>query len=648
MPPPQLLRMESLEHRDTPSTVGTLWSDPSALTLSFAPDDTPIGADKSDLFNVMKKVGKTEVWQREVLRAFQTWAVQTNANIAVVADGRQPFGASGERQGDNRFGDIRIGATALSADSLANAVPNDPGVGTWSGDLLFNSLKRFAVNPTASSNGYDVFSVALHEAGHVFGLDHSSVSGSAMSEAYTGAKAGVSAGDVANLRAVYGVRPADRYEGAAGNGTIQTATALSSSLYQVLTGDLTTVGDVDVFSFTVAAGSDGGTLTLRTGGVSSVSASIAIYDASGRLVAQSGVTNPLRARDLTLDVPGSRSDARYYARVSSPNSDVFAIGRYLLSLNMVSTDDDDDDGKATPVLTTSDPTTSSKPIVDRGTNETLSTATLMSPWSHEKDDRFRTDARLEKRTDVDTYRVIAPTVAVSDALQVQIRNLRGDRIAPEVRVFDATGHPLMAQLLESNGSKTTFQILGITRGASYFVTIRSPNGVDASGDYRLIADFTEPVHRGLTHLDGGAVSSALPESSGTLEVESTRLFQFALNVASDFLNTASVELQLFDENDRLLTSWAVNPQTGQLNGSVVLSAGQYRVAVVLESKKGQVVPPVQYWLYAGVSSDPIGPTATSTSTLGGTTTSPPTSPPPPSYTYTGSTTTVPVGYPYRS
>ena len=114
--------MESLERRENPSSVttvvGTPWVDANALTLSFAPDNTPLGADKSKLFEAMKSTGKGDAWQLEALRAFQTWAAATNANVAVVADGGQAFGTSGDRQGDNRFGDIRIGATALSAQAV--------------------------------------------------------------------------------------------------------------------------------------------------------------------------------------------------------------------------------------------------------------------------------------------------------------------------------------------------------------------------------------------------------------------------------------------------------------------------------------------------------------------------------------------------
>src|SRR5205823_3351272 len=101
-----------------------------------------------------------------ILKAFQTWAVQANINLTVTADGGQPFGAPGAGHLDPRFGDIRIGAVAMSPEALSVSVPHDPFMsGTWAGDMLVNNTVNFG------PSGADLFTVALHEAGHVFGLD---------------------------------------------------------------------------------------------------------------------------------------------------------------------------------------------------------------------------------------------------------------------------------------------------------------------------------------------------------------------------------------------------------------------------------------------------------------------------------------------
>src|SRR5262249_47074142 len=119
------LGIESLEERAVPATFGVPWRDPSRLTLSFAPDGTQIAGHASSLFQSLNAKQPADVWQREVLQAFQTWAVQANINVGMVSDGGQAFGISGPAQHDPRFGDIRVGAQAMSAESLSISVPND-------------------------------------------------------------------------------------------------------------------------------------------------------------------------------------------------------------------------------------------------------------------------------------------------------------------------------------------------------------------------------------------------------------------------------------------------------------------------------------------------------------------------------------------
>src|SRR5713226_7033277 len=130
------LTLEVLEDRTTPAVFGVPWSDPSHLTLSFVPDGTRIGGQTSSLFATLDAQEPSAAWQAIILRALQTWAINTNLNIGVVPDNGQPFGTPSSGQGSTRFGDIRIGAAPLSPDVLAVSVPHDPYLsGSWSGDV---------------------------------------------------------------------------------------------------------------------------------------------------------------------------------------------------------------------------------------------------------------------------------------------------------------------------------------------------------------------------------------------------------------------------------------------------------------------------------------------------------------------------------
>src|SRR5262245_40966032 len=163
------LTLEWLEDRTMPAAYGVPWPEPEELTISFAADGTAAGGQSSVLFRTLDARMPTRVWQQEILRAFQTWAAAADINVRLVADGGQAFGTLGLKQGDPRFGDVRIGAFPMAGDVLAVSNPYDPFVAnTWVGDIFLNSAYRFGVG--AQGGSYDLFSVLLHEAGHALGL----------------------------------------------------------------------------------------------------------------------------------------------------------------------------------------------------------------------------------------------------------------------------------------------------------------------------------------------------------------------------------------------------------------------------------------------------------------------------------------------
>ncbi len=205
--------MERLEERLALDSQGAalVGFDPH-FTLSFADDGVAVAGQASALTATFDAVAAEDLWREQILRAFQTWAVQTNADIGVVSDGGQPFGSPGATQGDDRFGDIRVGAIAISPEVGAVSVPVDNFVsGTWLADVLFNT--QFVGYQSAD----DILAVAMHEAGNVFGLDDSADPNSPL---FTGGPPTVktpTAADVAALQALYGTRLPDANEAVGGN-----------------------------------------------------------------------------------------------------------------------------------------------------------------------------------------------------------------------------------------------------------------------------------------------------------------------------------------------------------------------------------------------------------------------------------------------
>ncbi|MCI0456804.1 MAG: hypothetical protein L0Z62_07485, partial [Gemmataceae bacterium] len=145
MKPTVRLTVEQLEDRCVPATWGNPWADPGHLTVSFAPDGTPVGNLPSELYRELNALAPTHRWQTDMLRALQTWAVHANINIGLVGDSGAAFGTPGLPQGDPRFGDIRLAAYPMLGAEMAIASPYDPTAGTWGGDIKLNSAGTFSL-----------------------------------------------------------------------------------------------------------------------------------------------------------------------------------------------------------------------------------------------------------------------------------------------------------------------------------------------------------------------------------------------------------------------------------------------------------------------------------------------------------------------
>lgn len=582
-----LLRVEALEDRTVPTALGSPWPNPGTLTLSFAADGTRVCGEVSDTADAFPGI-PAAVWQREVLRAFQTWAVQTPANVAVVADGGQAFGTPGQPQGDFRFGDVRVGAVPLSNDSLANVSAFDWSVGTWAGDLLFNTRARFAKVGTAPTTATDIFTVALHEAGHVFGMAHSDDPASAMSERYTGPKTGLTAADIAAVRTYYGVRHADPYERVFGNNTFATATPVDTLLGSArLTADVG-AGDADVYSLLNTSLLGQLEVRVRASGVSLLSPRVQVYDGWGRLLASAGAAGP--GQDVTVNVPFTLLNLGYFVKVTGATSDVFGVGGYELS-----------------VVRTSGLT------LTRQLTETLLDNTLLGAVA--LDTRvagaggYAADAKVDSRTDVDYYSVRVPPTTDAAPLAMVVSVTNGDGKAhPDLAVLDATGRAVPFQVLANTGSTLTIQVTQIVRGGAYFVRVSNPAGVDATGRYHLSANFQAPVVVNYSRLAVGRLTPSAPAATTGLTVSNARLFEFALvSNAADSVATGGATLIVRDRAGNVVLT-LTQDRDGTTNGAVYLAPGAY--SVTISAPAGST----NFWAGVRVASGPVGPYDSGTST----------------------------------
>ncbi|MBN9517151.1 matrixin family metalloprotease, partial [bacterium] len=593
---PKRLRVELLEDRLTPTT-GVPWSDAGSLSLSFVPDGTDAGGGTRSALGSLLGYTSPDAWQREILRAYQTWAAATNVNIGLTADAGLALGAAGLPQGDSRFGDIRVAARPLSAGpggSLAQATGFDDAAGTWAGDMVLGTTNAFG------PAGYDLFSVALHEAGHSLSLlDNGSDPASAMWSVYS-RRTGLNAADVAAIQALYGVRSDDPYEGAAGNGTPATAFNLTANgNLTAVTADLTRVGDVDVYRFTTPAAYSGATglrIDLEAAGISLLTARVTVLNAAGQVVASGVVTDPL-SNDVSVVVPGYQASTTYYVKVEGASGDVFSVGAYNLRL------------KYSPLAYGTSAVTGAQYVnLESGANDTRATAAPLGMVNAEHSTAFTAVGALTSGSDVDWYRITpSAPVGFTGTLSVGLVPLSGNGFRPVVAVYNARGVQLPAVVVTNENGAFTVQLGNQQTGTTYYlkVTAADPSGAQAVGAYTLAANVARAAVAAFDPLGTAALNSARATAYARMTVTETRLTQFSLSVSGAGAARAAVRMSILNGQGQVVFSLVAGAGQPLVTGTLWLLAGEYTVVFQAATADGRGLPGLTYTLGKRELSDPM-------------------------------------------
>lgn len=584
------LQVEYLEDRTVPTTFGLPWPDASRLSLSFAPDGTAVDGQTSALFSTLSALPE-DVWKTEILRAFQTWAINGNINIGLVADGGQEFGVTGAAEGDSRFGDIRIGARAMPVHLAMNS-PFSMLNATRAGDVLLNTGVAFGVGDPSV---YDLYSIMLNEAGNVFGIADSYDPSSAMYEYYTGLRTGLTADDIAALQALYGPRDPDAYEGALGNGTLLTATALSlNNDVSLVTADVTALHDVDLYSFSTSNAQF--SVTLETAGRSLLVGRLSVYDSAGRLIATVSATSPLQ-ENLSLVIQTPTSSATYYVSVESGTQDVFGIGGYRLITN-VGTKPPPDGGDSTRILN------------DGHSDDSLPSATNLERKSYTTDRRFdyAVSATLRDAGDIDYYKFSSPVVAEGNThtMLITAYGIENNGLRPTLSVFDAQGNEVSAEVLVNDDGAYVVQVANALSDADYYVRVsNNPAATASSGTYFLGIDFC-PETVVLSSAGVGELSSTDLQDFRTLTNTEGQVFHFVLSSSDDPLIQGAVRMTIYDSNNSVV--FTLLSKNGEaVSGNIFLAAGAYTIRFEGGAQGDELLPGLFYDLKATSLTDPIDP-----------------------------------------
>ena len=327
-------RFEGLEARILLySDLGDQWTYDSRITYSFMPDGTSVGGVPSALFQTMNASNSTAAWEQQIEQAASLWESATNINLALVSDGGEPVGTSGDQQDDPRFGDIRIGAVPLPPGVLAETfLPPPANGGTDAGDIIFNSNISWNINST-----YDIQTVAAHEFGHALGLGESSVSSAVMYGTYVGIKQALTSDDISGIQSIYGTRQFDQFNtGGHRNSWSFTATNINSYIngsaqIAIPSLDITTSGDAEWYFVNVPSTTTGTmSVSVQSSNLSSLSPQLQVYTSALTLVGQQSAPGSFGA---TVNVSTSVSTGQgYYIKVTAAGGPG-PIGGYGLLVN---------------------------------------------------------------------------------------------------------------------------------------------------------------------------------------------------------------------------------------------------------------------------------------------------------------------------
>jgi hypothetical protein len=615
------IRLEQLETRHL-MAFGTPWPDARNLTLSFPEDDVAVGAWRNDMRLTLDQVTDRQVWQTEVARAFQTWAVETNISIGLRNDRSDSFGTVGLPVRDPRFGDFRVGAFPQSETVLANAVPFSSQSGTWAGDLLLNSDVDFVWNDWSSgtpqsASEVDLFSVLLHEAGNSLGIADNANPSSVMFQSYNGPKGSLTSVDREAIRSLYGVR-SDAYEGQA-NNTMGTATLIrrrtASADVTSIRGSINSRGDVDVYRYVPRVGQTEISVRLEASGVSFLKSSIEVLNSRGEKISDAKVDS-IFENNISIRVSSLDSLDQLFIKVASNSNDVFGMGEYQLVLDyrpesqqppLYPPMQDDDDDIAWQHVDVNQ-LFQSAGLMDGeiGKNDSIELAREMAvPQGFLDNTRFDVLSTLQNPTDVDFWRFSTPA-AIEGRLHLTFTPLgSASQSSFSVDILNASGRSVKDKAIIRSDGTWSIEVYEPTPSSVYYISVKTNPIIQHSGINYLLS-----VNLATQPLNAESLFSGSITGNGSrdhyLSIHKTQLYHFDV-LASNGTSDNGLQMTIIDLRTGLDVFAIATPNQVRRGDAVWLDEGHYMVRFTPRNRFGRPSRTISYSARIAELSDDQGP-----------------------------------------
>lgn len=603
------------------------WDSAYALTVSFPADGTVVGPYVNSASQLFSQYS-TAQWHDAIVRGLQTWASLTSANIGVIPDDGSPLGSRPLNRNEQRFGDVRIVAVPMSADELSISIPKDERVaGSWSGDMLFNSNAKF-------NSLDDLYRVALHEAGHIFGLEHNTDPNSPMHSHGINSSILPTAADIDALLSLYGPRGVDRNELAKNNNTTANATRIrfeDDALFNGATpaveyGDIQSIQDVDVFELRPLAQYNGPvTVQIVTNGISQVQLKAELIDSKDHIL-QTAVS-PGPGQNFSLDLNGVGSTEKLYVRVSAVSGQPYTIGSYAILQRFVNRITATEENITRTVLqghrmiATSPAQTNHIDLRrlfadpqallndDAGADDDASKANTLKPvLDSPKALRYQNVGSISVTTDADFYAIKSAPINSSQQLRIELESLDAFALVGRLAVMDRNGNALPFKTIANGHGLTIIDVANIEPEKNYTIKVMpdlTSTPLDR-GNYRLTATFGTNF-AAPSIIASGTLDHQHVQLEYTLYVAQTQLMQLGLRSTTNGTQLNPVWAAIYDDQGRPVYFVAELAGETRSTSSILLQPGEYHIQIAVDPGTIADTTSIQFEFFGDEVSHPIGP-----------------------------------------